>query len=272
MNPLDNDEFEIFIEQMNRDMPLHTETSAKIKLNYSSCMPKSAVDLSQKVDNEFLNDNLHIIEEMEYRQKGITDNFRNYQNKQYGKSDILNHDLYFEHDGKIIAKVSGAQPFIMNPSRFSAPCTHGTELSNGNTAAHSTGNHNYFFACQVTGGASDLCYDEISVNCFDGTGDWVLGAYTNVTGTPTTKIEQISAITTFNTSFNYVSIPEFTNTSTLMWLATNQSNISGQFYYNNAGGLSGKYGVLTYNSTMPASAPTVGAGAQDVINMKVTHT
>jgi len=270
MNPLDKEEFADFLQTMKNDMPLHTETSAKIKFNYSNRMPKSAVDLSQKVDNKFLNDNLHTIEEMEYRQKGITDNFRNYQIKQYGKSDILNHDLYFEHDGKIIPKVSGAQPMIMNPFRFPASCTEGTELSVGGIGAHSEGNNNYFFASKVVGASTDLCYDQIACNAFAGNGNWVMGAYTGDADAPNALMSQITAITTLPTDFSYNTLPEFTSASATFWLAVNQDTLEGQFYYNPSPTSTGYYKALTYNATMPDPAPSPET-ATDSVNMKVTH-
>lgn len=132
MNPLDTEELKAFFKIIKKDMPLHTDTTADIPYPFSQGLPKNVMEISNKIDNKFLNDNLHTIEEMEYRKKGITNDFKNYQKKYYDESGILNHDLYFEHEGKIYPKVRGASFFSQNSLSFSNASlnrtTGGTEV------------------------------------------------------------------------------------------------------------------------------------------------
>lgn len=97
MNPLDKLELFAFARKLNEEMPLHTESTAKIKRSYSQGMPKNLMDYSAFVDNHFLNDNLAIIEEMQHRDKShpIPKWFRNYQLRHYAKYGILKGDHFF---------------------------------------------------------------------------------------------------------------------------------------------------------------------------------
>jgi len=69
LNPLDKEELAAFTEIMNKEMPLYTNTSAKIPRSYSQGLPKNLMEYSAKVYDRFLNNHQHIIKEMEYRQK-----------------------------------------------------------------------------------------------------------------------------------------------------------------------------------------------------------
>ena len=96
-NPLDLQELQPFIRNMEKEMPIHTDNTAKIKRSYSQGMPKNFMDYSAFVDNHFLNDNLAIIEEMNHRdaKHPIPRWFREYQIKHFAKFGILNKDRFF---------------------------------------------------------------------------------------------------------------------------------------------------------------------------------
>ncbi len=98
MNPLDNEEFSKLLQTIKEDMPLHTKSSLKIKKTQYGRLPKSLTDYSVKINNEFLNNNLAIIEEINHRDSKhwIPKWFQQYQNKIYGDTEILNHDNFFK--------------------------------------------------------------------------------------------------------------------------------------------------------------------------------
>lgn len=97
MNPLDSLELQAFMRNLNQEMPIHTETTAKIKRSYSQGMPKNLMEYSAHVDNKFLNQNLAIIEEIMHRnpKHPIPQWFRDYQVRHYAKFGILKGDQIF---------------------------------------------------------------------------------------------------------------------------------------------------------------------------------
>ena len=266
-------ESEILINNINSQMPFHTPKTTKIKLNYSNRMPKNIRDLSDKVYSKFLDNHLGEIED-----KKLSWRFKKWfaNQSKYHNSDIVSKDSFFTKlKNYIEADMSSnllACGFLIN--RYSVlppvvPCDEGSELTCGSTEIHSAGNNNYFFAGPVSGSTTDLCYDQIAVNCASGTGNWVMGAYEDDSGAPVAKIEQTSQVTTMNTSFDYTDIPEFTSEEAKFWLATVQSNSLGRFYYD-TDPADGYYKASAYSSTMPDPAPAPIV-ATDEINMKVTH-
>ena len=263
-------ESEILIKNINNEMPFHTPKSTKIKLNYSNRMPKNVSDLTDKVYSKFLDNHLGEIED-----KKLSWRFKKWFANQlkYHNSDIVSKDSFFTKlKNYIEADMSSnllACGFLINSYSYSVPCDEGSELTCGNNEQNSAGNNNYFFAGPVAGSTTDLCYDQIAVNCASGTGNWVMGAYEDDSGAPVAKIEQTSQVTTMNTSFNYTNIPEFTSEEAKFWLATVQSNSLGRFYYD-TDPADGYYKASAYSSTMPDPAPAPIV-ATDEINMKVTH-
>ena len=165
MNPLDKEELKAFLKIIKNDMPKHTDNTVKIKRSFSQGMPKSLKEYSDKVDNKFLNDNLHTIEEMEYRKKGVTNDFKNYQHKYYDESGILNHDLYFEHEGTTYPKLHGACGFIINPYIMKPATVNGAQIETGTSIGQSNfgGNYINLFKLPNTGFIATV-YDRIELN------------------------------------------------------------------------------------------------------------
>ena len=235
MNPLDKEELKAFLKIVEKDMPIHTDKIAKIKRSYSQGMPKNIKEYSDKVDNKFLNDNLHTIEEMEYRKKGITDDFKNYQHKYYDESGILNHDLYFKHDDKIYAKVSGGSFFNQNAISFSNASlnrkVNGTQLTTVDTVnSTNIAEVSYILASQLsTSGTVGHYYDRITMNVIGTpTGNVRMALYDNFTSSPKNLVVESSSSAAV-TSANVLSITESALTTTSSWLAF---QASGSFVNN----------------------------------------
>ena len=261
MNPLDIDELKAFFKIMKKDMPIHTDNTVKIKCSFSQGMPKNLKEYSDKVDNKFLNDNLHTIEEMEYRKKGITNDFKNYQHKYYDESGILNHDLYFEHDNKIYAKVSGGQGFSIKNVGFTnkyqtAEVIHvnGAQLTTVDTVNNTNiAEVSYILASQLTtSGTVGHYYDRITMNVTGTpTGNVRMALYDNFASSPKNLVVESSSSAAV-TSANVLSITESALTTTSSWLAFQASGsfvnntsstappVSGNRYY-----FSQAYGVFT---------------------------
>lgn len=270
MNPLDKEELKAFLQTIKKDIPIHTDDTVKIKSSFSQNMPKNLMDYSEKIDNEFLNNNLHTIEEMEFRKKGITNDFKNYQNKYYGESGILNHDLYFEHDNKIYSKVSGSGVLI-NPYRFTVACTNGADITSGSTTSNTTGWSNQISGVKVSATAN-RCYNRIASNVQSAVGNQRLGCYDDGGGTGNTATNLLSetASHVVVNGFNWQTVSEFTLPDTVEWIVQNSSSGSNSLYYGSGSTRLG-YNPFTYGAF---ENPIVSESYPDTnynLNLKIGH-
>ena len=277
MNPLDIDELKAFFKIMKKDMPIHTDNTVKIKCSFSQGMPKNLKEYSDKVDNKFLNDNLHTIEEMEYRKKGITNDFKNYQHKYYDESGILNHDLYFEHDNKIYAKVSGGQGFSIKNVGFTnkyqtaeVPPVNGAEfVSNTGITGSTNFGTNVIWANLSSTGTLNGYYDQIAINCTNSTGNVAVGCYLdNGASSPSTLLANNSG-NAANSAYTYRSVTEFQITTSSCWLTFNTDSSSFNARYQTSGSAKYKSGqtYVTFANPFPASPTSDTAEAE----MKCKH-
>ena len=229
MNPLDKEELKAFLKIIKNDMPLHTEITTKIKHLFSQGMPKNLMDYSVKIDNKFLNDNLHTIEEMEYRKKGITNDFKNYQHKYYDEYGILNHDLYFEHEGTIYPKLAGgsffSQSFLSTSSASlnrTSSSTNGADLTT--EASNASGNNiaGYIYAFHLSTGVIGHLYDRVAFRRELGTASGQLryGSYDSQSSVPTNKMCDTGLFNSpANSSYVLQSVTEYALTTTENWTA-----------------------------------------------------
>ena len=266
MNPLDKEELTEILKIIKNDMPVHTDRTAKIKHTQYKRFPKSLFQESIKIDNKFLNDNLHTIEEMEYRKKGITNNFKNYQNKYYDESGILNHDLYFKHEGTIYPKLHGACGFIIDPYR--AVVRNGAELTSGSTTSIPANLTAYIYCSKLSIGIIGQYYDRVAHNVFTAAGNIRMAVYQDNGGSPSipnTLYQQTSSAAT-TADFTYRLLTEFALTTSQNWTAFQTDSSTTAIYERNAANMGGykaqAYGVFTSNGF------TVGG---DEWNTKVGH-
>lgn len=235
MNPLDKEELKAFFKTVKNDMPKHTDNTMRVKGVYSQGLPKNLQEYSTKINNKFLNDNLHIIEEMEYRRKGITDDFKNYQNKYYDESGILNHDLYFKHDDKIYAKISGGSYFNQNMLSFSHAsvnrAVNGAELSSGaDEINNGTGSSGEIQANKaISLGIIGKLYDRIALSVTNSSGNIHEGVYDDSTGPNVLLADTGSIACPASSSYAFQSVTEFSLTTTQIWLALEADNTTITF-------------------------------------------
>lgn len=213
-------------------MPLHHDRGAKIKNSYSQGFPKDLMEFSSKVDNKFLNDNLHTIEEMEYRQKGITDDFKNYQNKYYDDRVILNHDLYFKHENKVYARVSGAQPLnIMNTGFIGSlnNQVNGADLFTDQTGSDQSGFGGYVYIGWLDAGTIGEFYDQSAVSYISGVaGNYRHGVYDQQSSVPTNLMADSGSLTV-QTGYTFEPFTEFALTVSQNYQAFQVDNNTVQY-------------------------------------------
>ena len=276
MNPLDTQELELFSQVIKNDLPLITDFNVKVKSNFSQSLPKNLKQYCNKVNNQFLNDNLHIIEEMEYRKKGITKSFKDYQNKYYKKLESLDHDMYFKHEGKIIPKVKGSCGMLVN-SFISFPVDpNGEELISGGNASHQTGWGPGYIWCQYTNslGTVGKLYNQIALNIFSGSANYQMAVYSDSSLLPVNLLANTGTLAG-SAAFTYKPLTEFTLTTAGVWLAmqmetTNALNIYFEDVWGDSLHQHARYPNAFGNWLNPFGTPN--NSSNQAINMKVGHT
>ena len=278
MNPLDKEELKAFLKIIKNDMPKHTDNTVKIKRSFSQGMPKSLKEYSDKVDNKFLNDNLHTIEEMEYRKKGVTNDFKNYQHKYYDESGILNHDLYFEHDGKIYPKVSGGSFFnqsMLSTSFASLNRTvkiSGAEVeTDGTTSNPNNSTENFIDVAKCSVFVANTWYDQTKFHINVAAGNVRTCIYLDSSNTPDVlggESASLAAVANYTTIYPVGECEILTTTG---WIGHNCDSASLRWHYWAAGGT---YRHYVYPFTFgafpnPLTGDTAAANSANV--MKASH-
>ena len=273
MNPLDKEEFADFLKITKRDMPIHTDDTLSVKQTFSQGLPKCLKSFTQKVNNKFLNGNLHTIEEMEYRLSGSTSGFKDYQKKYFSIGEELNHDLYFTHENKIYAKVSGASPSLslmdvgFVGSLFTAP-VNGAELERGGTDNHANSWGNTLIHGQnLPTAAAGSLYDRAAVNTFSSSGTIKIGVYDD-DGQPNNLLGTTGAVT-YSTGYGWHSITEFSAT-TQMWQAMIPSVSSNDDYFNTSAAGTAYYHISTYAAELQDPYPA-GTSTSNYRHAKIGH-
>ena len=289
MNPLDKEELSEILKIIKNDMPLHTDKTAKIKRTQYQRFPKSLMEESIKVNNKFLNNNLAIIEEINYKDSKhwIPKAFQEYQNNIYKDKEILNHDNFFKaklHDSFFKYQDEYGMPknthymkgnSIQNVGFLGSLTSKalGATLETGDTSVYSTF-ASHWYATGVTGAVANTFYDQVALNIFNKSTSTLyrMAVYSNSSSLPDTLYNQ-TASTTYPTS-GYTFIPliaEIEITQTVLWIAQ-QTNGGGNAYMKTDTGTyrEAYYASQAYNTF---TSPWTNAGREDSLwNVKIAHT
>lgn len=226
MNPLDKEEFAAFTEIMHKEMPLHTPTTAKIPHTYGQ-LPKNLMDYSAKVDNKFLNNYQHFIEECKARNKEnhFIKSFQFYQLDKYDKYGILSKDGFYSTAKRIITSkhrgVWGNLPsfFIMFPGKV-----NGADLETNQTTGN-LGNFggNIVRAFKLPSGTVGEYYDRVAVSALNSNGNLTLAIYDDSSGDPVNRMGLTSS-NAADSAYTWRSVTEFALTTAVNHAAYIASN------------------------------------------------
>ena len=273
MNPLDNEEFTKLLQTIKKDMPIHTDTTAKIKCSFSQGMPKNLMNYSRKIDNEFLNSNLAIIEEISHRDSKhwIPKWFKQYQKKIYGDSEILNHDNFFKatlHDiwrecyekGIPFPKISGSMRSmsIQNVAFLAPKSIVVTEIeTDGSTGTATNSSASQLEAGKCTVFASGGLYNQMKIKLATAAGNTRVALYSDSASVPSTLLSESSSLTAVAGYTTNYAITEVQVNSTTAWMAHNRDTEVGMTweYWSNG---SRAYKAFAYGA-MPAPFGTPDA-------------
>ena len=272
------DDIPFLLRDMQKEMPFHTNNIAIIPSTFKQ-FPKKPMEESHKVDNKFLNNHLGEIEEAVHKKLLNKIPFIQQQKKYHEKSGILSHDNFFHCDLATGTPISydnfKHQSYLVNPYMVSpAGCTGGDELE---TYASGTGYGNasaVYFVLQHNSalvGVVDTCYDQISIDANNTTGNIRMGAYNDDGGDPDVLYAQTGSISLFN-DYSYQSIDEFTLTTTSVWLAW-QKDEDSTMMENEVTGFDRWHKAFTYGSFPdPAGTGYIETSDATLRRMKIGHT
>jgi len=274
MNPLDKEEYSEFLNIMDKSMPFHTDTRAKIPYTYKMSMPKDLLQESINADYKFINNNQHLIEEIQYRDKShfLSNWMKIYQNKIYGKYDILSRDNFYN---MVKSKHRGMLPFAGMTLGFGAGGKLlGATLTTGDTSATVTVGAGAVMANKNTVGVVGSFYNQMAEDCNNSLGNLNLGLFTdNGSSVPSalysgSQVAEYAADSAFTTK---TCNGEFSLTGTTNWLAFQNSNASFSAKWNSTTG-SNHLDTTAYASTMPSTWANDGGNFSRAFHMSLSHT
>ena len=284
MNPLDKEEFTTFLQTIKKDMPIHTDSIAKIKCSFSQGMPKNLMVYSRKVDNEFLNSNLAIIEEISHidSKHWIPKWFQQYQNKIYGDAEILNHDNFFkatlhdiwrdcyEKDIPFPKLSGGMRSMSIQNAGFLGSLTNevnGATLETLGTNDVAANTADEITASKLATATVGHYYDQVAHNIAIASGNYNQGVYDTSGGVPTNLIQSTGSIAV-TADFALKSLTEFQINTTQMWTASMTNNATTQWRtWNGASG-----DAYTKTGTFPTlNNPLSGTIISTQRHSKIAH-
>ena len=212
------------IRDIQREMPFHTNNKVVIPSTYKN-LPEQPMEESHKVDNKFLNNHLGEIEEAVDKKLLNKIPFIQQQKKYHEKSGILNHDNFFHCDLATGTPISNDNfrhsQFMINSYTEAGACTPGDDLETfgavggyGNTSAQ------YFVLMRTPGtdGVIGECYDQVTIDSNNTTGNIRMGAYDDNSNDPNVMYAQTGSVSQMD-DYSWVAITEFELTSVRTWLA-----------------------------------------------------
>lgn len=235
MNPLDNEEFQIILKDINSEMPLFTKLSAKIPYAFSQGFPKDLRKESLRIDNKFLNNYLSTIEEISYRfpNHPLPKWMKSYQNR-YFKAN-LGRDSFFGKNIDEFDLPKNTRYMFDGNTFIQFPKPIGATLERVNDNADN-GNANFLVLTNLPTGTIGQFYDQLALK--HGTvgsvgSHWRLGVYNDSGGNPNTLNADTGSIS-INTdaagSYIWRSVTEFSLDTAQQYFAQNaDSSTNGQY-------------------------------------------
>lgn len=276
VNPLDAQELPVFSRDLRTNMPLYWNNHIKVKLGGFSDPPKNFTDYSFKVNDDFLNSYLHVIEEMRHRDKSndFVKRFIHYQNKHFVKSGALSKDHIFkwmnEYPGEPMIRGGGGggrRGYFVN---FGKVIGATLETNDGSTASNgSMGIGTILHLNKLPAGTIGDYYDGISQKMSGTTGSVKHAVYTD--STPGARLALLGSTAKY-TSYTLQTVTEFQLSATANWAASvDDQSDSPEYYYKIQSSGDMKQKTIVYADGPPDPA---GAGYSDqipVFQMKIGH-
>lgn len=288
MNPLDIEEYQIFLDTIKQTMPLHTENSAVIPNTPFGYLPKNLMDYSAKKMESFIDNNLAVIDEIKHRdEKNMTPvYFLNYYVRFFKKYELLKGDNLYQtrlRDGYRLGlnpnfteiRSVGFFPFAAMAS-FSNPVLNRNshvngadiELGTGGTAGDFSDTGKLYAFGTGTGVAGQY-YDRVAADISTAAGSYVIGIYDESGGNPTNRLAD-SGPQTASVAFAWVNVTEFALTTNNVWFIWANDNSSNRLQYMTTGGTAHTASYTKFN-TLPNPIGTLTSAGTIRGHLKVGH-
>lgn len=283
VNPLDPLELAPFLRNLKAEMPIHTETTAKIKRSYSQGMPKNLMEYSAHVDNKFLNDNLAIVEEIAYRDQKhpIPKWFRDYQIKHFAKFGILKADGFFVRD-RIFGQMFPREIYHHASMSFHNPGftsvigntkVLGSEIEIGTGAASNGawGNNLLVLQSDQANYPVNAWYDRMAYKGRTGSTNMRMGIYDDSGSTePVNLLRETGSFANSGGSYAYQSVTEFQIPTAKFWFGGVIDNAGFGGYFNSGGPM--RYKSYTFGALpTPSGSPTGYTSTTENDTQKISH-
>jgi len=232
-------------------MPFLGNSTAHVKSDNGN-FPKNFKLHSINMNNKFLDHNLDVIDEIEYRDKNnkFVKNFNQYQTRFIDISHASVTDT--------------ACAMLVNPYWYVVGCE--TTLETGDTSSSGNFGLGKVWAAKLPNGVIGCKYDQVAMNVQSGSGNMNLAIYDDSGGEPYNLYES-TGIHSVSGGFNLESVTEFSLSSVANWTAMVKS--ASAELYNNASGVR-KRDTNTTSLSVP-DPYTTDAGGTDTgqLNMKI---
>jgi hypothetical protein len=242
------DDIPFVIHDINKEMPEHTDNTAKIPYSYKQ-LPKNLMETSNDIMEKYLNSHLHEIEEIShvFSENELPKWMKWYARKYYLNSGILNHDGFFKNplrpDLSDIRNI-GYRPMNVQNVGFLGSLSHkllGADLIVGTGGSPSTANGQIWLAKLPNTGVIGSFYDRAKYDISTQADNYHVGFYDDVAGSPTNLMADSGSVAVPATGFtNWTTFTEVALTTTQNWTAFIPSTTGSEFLFQSPSGQFGK--------------------------------
>jgi len=250
MNPNDPPEFANLIKTIKKELPFFSKKTVSMKADHGQ-LPKNVRNHTIKLNEKFLDNNLHTIDEIKHRNKNnnFVKRFDNYQSRFFNIAPVSCTDT---------------ASMLINSYMFAAAACTG--ISEVNSATSGTGdqaeNDQIIFNQMTSDVTVDNCFNQAAVKRGTGTGGNLrIGVYDESSSAPNDLLVQTASLSMPGaSSYTFQSLDETEATTVRLWLAFMQTSTTpkilrqqtsgGSLYFRNS---------YTYGS-LPASAGASSSG------------
>lgn len=251
MNPIDPSEFSVVLKTIKDEMPFLGNSTAHVKSDHGN-LPKNFKLHSINMNNKFLDHNLDVIDEIEYRDKNnkFVKNFNQYQTR---FTDIPQASV-----------TDTACAMLVNPYWYVLGCE---TLETGNTSLSGNYGNNIVWSAKLPNGVIGCKYDQVAINIDSiSSANMNLAIYDDSGGNPTNLYASTGSHSA-SAGFNLKSVTEFTLSTVSNWTAM-VKDASVELYSNNSNVRKRDTNTSSLSVPNPYTTDATDSGE---LNMKIVH-
>lgn len=256
MNPLDKSELLILTTTIKKELPFFGKKTVSMKSEHGK-LPKNVRNHTIKLNEKFLDNNLHTIDEIKHRNKNnnFVKRFDNYQSRFFNIAPVSCTST---------ASEMVINPYIMTP----AACTGISEVNSATSGTGDQAENDQIIFNQMTSDVTvDNCFNQAAVKRGTGTGGNLrIGVYDEDSSAPNDLLVQTASLSMpAASSYTFQSLDETEATTVRLWLAFMQSTTTPKILRQQTAG-----GSLYFRNSYTFGSLPPDAGASSSGNPFVT--